>query len=452
MLYRIILLSGLATAVRGWRRRRSNDVGHDPGPRARSAGRARSEGRGDRHRPGQRRRQNRDDRRGRHVRRLESASGDGRSRRGRRRIRRRRAQGHGARSRPNSVAGPGSVDRHRARDGHRRIRGGRGHEPFGGRCGHPDGLHRRAARSTAATSSSWRCSCPATRRRPNFDPTKTNSVSISSAGQLGRGGNIMIDGADNNDDVVGGPLQNVTQEAVQEFQIATNRFSAESGRSAASVINIITKSGTDQFRGSASTVPARQQLAGAAGHLRSLVGRGRAVRSPAAGRRRRAGRSARSELFWFGAMEYRNQDGAILGRGARHRVADDPAVLRGGAARRPARRRRASTGGRMPSMASRSDTPPSAPTIPVRARSTARSGRPRSDRRARTVISRSSGPGRASGRRRSSTWPPRPSARSRTSSTRWRRARSSRFRAFRTAPPSASRRAPSRSGSSSPTR
>ncbi len=146
---------------------------------------------------------------------------------------------------------------------------------------------------------------------PNFDPTKSNTVVISSAGQLGRGGNVMIDGSDNNDDVVGGPLQNVTQESVQEFQIATNRFTAEYGRSASSMINVVTRSGSDTLRGSTSLflrdhrwqgLPAtfdrssgdelpfdRQQIAGSAGG--PLV----------------AGRA-----FWFAAAEYRNQDGAVL--------------------------------------------------------------------------------------------------------------------------------------------
>ena len=147
---------------------------------------------------------------------------------------------------------------------------------------------------------------------PTFDPTKTNTVTISSAGQLGRGGNITIDGADNNDDVVGGALQNVTQEAVREFQIATNRFTAEGGRSASSVINIVTKSGGEELHGSASlyardaawqALPVtfdrtsgdddppfdRQQIAGSVG-----------------------GPLRRDRAWWFGAAEYRNQDGAVL--------------------------------------------------------------------------------------------------------------------------------------------
>lgn len=146
---------------------------------------------------------------------------------------------------------------------------------------------------------------------PNFDPTKSNTVVISSAGQLGRGGNVMIDGADNNDDVVGGPLQNVTQESVQEFQIATNRFSAEYGRSASSMINVVTRSGSDAFRGSASLFLRDSRWQG----LPATVDRS-AVDDVPFDRQQVAtalgGPLAPGKLFWFGAAEHRNQDGAVL--------------------------------------------------------------------------------------------------------------------------------------------
>jgi outer membrane receptor protein involved in Fe transport len=165
---------------------------------------------------------------------------------------------------------------------------------------------------------------------PNFDPTKTNSVAISSAGQLGRGGNVTIDGQDNNDDVVGGPLANLPQDAVQEFQIATNRFSAEQGRSAASAVNVVTKTGTDAVRGGLSFFLRDRRLQGLpATYDRTLD------EKPSFDRQQYSatlgGPLVRGKAWWFGAVEYRNQDAVVqvgerdtLARAIRHGFAPAP--------------------------------------------------------------------------------------------------------------------------------
>jgi hypothetical protein len=145
---------------------------------------------------------------------------------------------------------------------------------------------------------------------PSFDPTKSNTLVLSSAGQLGRGGNITIDGQDNNDDVVGGPLANLPQDAVQEFQIATNRFSAEQGRSAASAVNVVTRSGNDTFSGTATFLYRDDALQG----LPATYDRSSGEAPPFSREQYSAslgGPILRGKAWWFAAAEYRNQDAVV---------------------------------------------------------------------------------------------------------------------------------------------
>jgi hypothetical protein len=153
---------------------------------------------------------------------------------------------------------------------------------------------------------------------PNFDPTKTNTVVISSGGQFGRGGNVTVDGADINDDVVGGAVQNISQDAVQEFQIATNRFSAQLGRSGSSVINVVTKSGTNVVHGSGAVYFRDRRLQG----LPATFDRTLAA-TPPFDREQYSftlgGPIKKDKAWFFGSVEDRNQDGAVL-VGARNTV------------------------------------------------------------------------------------------------------------------------------------
>ncbi len=86
------------------------------------------------------------------------------------------------------------------------------------------------------------------------DPTKSTQFSPQINGGNGRNVNYQIDGGDNNDDTVGGLLQLFPLEAIQEFNFVTSRTKAENGRSNGGVMNIVTKSGTNDLHGSWFTV------------------------------------------------------------------------------------------------------------------------------------------------------------------------------------------------------
>src|SRR5256714_13029066 len=89
------------------------------------------------------------------------------------------------------------------------------------------------------------------------DPTRQGDLAVG--GQKGTLNSLQVDGADNNNTFFGQsfgrtgtrPPYQFSEESVQEFQVNQNGFSAEFGRAGGAVINVVTKSGTNQWHGSA---------------------------------------------------------------------------------------------------------------------------------------------------------------------------------------------------------
>jgi hypothetical protein len=92
---------------------------------------------------------------------------------------------------------------------------------------------------------------PGVKAADSYDPTKNRYAILSVNGDGGRNVNVTVNGVDNKDNTVGGPVMQLPAEAVQEFQVSTQRFSAVNGRSSGAAINVITKSGTNAYHGSA---------------------------------------------------------------------------------------------------------------------------------------------------------------------------------------------------------
>jgi outer membrane receptor protein involved in Fe transport len=87
------------------------------------------------------------------------------------------------------------------------------------------------------------------------DPTRVGDLSVG--GQKGTLNSLQVDGVDNNNTFFGQafgrtgvrPPYQFSEESVQEFQVNQNGFSSEFGRSGGAVINVVTKSGTNEFHG-----------------------------------------------------------------------------------------------------------------------------------------------------------------------------------------------------------
>src|SRR5579864_1722864 len=81
------------------------------------------------------------------------------------------------------------------------------------------------------------------------DPTKARITAVSFGGSSGLNVDLSVDGGDNNDDYIGGFLQNFSPDAMQEFSVRTAQFDADTSRTNGGSVVISTRRGTDQWHG-----------------------------------------------------------------------------------------------------------------------------------------------------------------------------------------------------------
>jgi hypothetical protein len=140
----------------------------------------------------------------------------------------------------------------------------------------------------------------------SFDPTKSRYTGVSIGSRNGREARITIDGIDAVDEHVGTTTLNISQDGIQEFQVSTSSSDPSAGLSATGAINIITKRGSNDIRGSGflfgrgSSYAARPSFAATAPDF------DREQYGASAG-----GPALKDRVFWFGNIEKTREKSAI---------------------------------------------------------------------------------------------------------------------------------------------
>jgi len=157
---------------------------------------------------------------------------------------------------------------------------------------------------------------PEARPSGSFDPTKARVGNIAMNGGDGRQLDVNVDGGDDKDNVVGGLLQNFAYEGIQEFQVLQHRWTAESGRAVGGVINVVTKSGSNDLHGSGFLNFRNQSI-----RTRDFFEKQTTDPKPEYDREEfggsLGGRIIRDRLFFFGSVEHFRERQNVLVNPAR---------------------------------------------------------------------------------------------------------------------------------------
>src|SRR5258708_2510732 len=142
------------------------------------------------------------------------------------------------------------------------------------------------------------------------DPTKARMTAVSFGGSSGLNVDLSVDGGDNNDDYIGGFLQNFSPDAMQEFTVRTAQFDADTSRTNGGSVVIGTRRGTDNWHGDLAafyrnkSLNARNPLDNPAPNPKQPFSRENGVFAL-------GGPLLKERLWFFTSFEYINEDASV---------------------------------------------------------------------------------------------------------------------------------------------
>ena len=142
------------------------------------------------------------------------------------------------------------------------------------------------------------------------DPTKARITAVSFGGSSGLNVDLSVDGGDNNDDFIGGFLQNYSPDSMQQFTVRTAQFDADTSRTNGGSIIISSQQGTNTWHGSAGVyyrnqnLNARNELDNPSPNPKQPFSRENYVGTL-------GGPLAKDRLWFFTSFEFVNEDASV---------------------------------------------------------------------------------------------------------------------------------------------
>src|SRR5579864_4883829 len=142
------------------------------------------------------------------------------------------------------------------------------------------------------------------------DPTKARITAVSFGGSSGLNVDLSVDGGDNNDDYIGGFLQNYSPDAIQQFTVRTAQFDADTSRTNGGSVIISTRRGENDWHGTLAayyrnkSLNARNELDNPEPSPNKTFSRENGVGAI-------GGPIVKDKLWFFTALEYVNEDASV---------------------------------------------------------------------------------------------------------------------------------------------